>query len=70
LTGFYGLIAEEIAIVKAFETAAFLTISDDGRSGLIDDLWDACRNAQAQGKVALRELERNYPDSWFRQFKP
>jgi hypothetical protein len=70
LSGFYSLIAEEIAIARAFEGMAFPTISDDGRAGLIDDLWDACRNAQAQGHKALEQLERTYPRRWFRRFKP
>ena len=70
LSGFYSLIAEEIAIAKAFEGAAFPTISDEGRAGLVDDLWDACRNAQRQGETALAQLERVYPRRWFRRFKP
>ena len=69
LSGFYDKISQEIAIVKSFEGQAFPTISDEGRVGLINDLWEACKKAETDGKNALVQLERAYPRRWFRRLR-
>lgn len=69
LSRFYDKIRQQYAITASFEGAAFLTISPDGRGGVIDELWKGCRQAEKEGWKALYELELAYPRRWFRRLK-
>jgi hypothetical protein len=69
LSEFYSLIRKLEHIREAFESAAFPTISADGRAGTVSDLWDACRQAEKAGGKALYELELAYPRHWFAHFR-
>lgn len=69
LSQFYEKIRKQHAIADAFESAAFATISPEGKAGTVDDLWRACRQAEKEGWKALYELELNYPRAWFSDFR-
>lgn len=69
LSEFYTTIRRLEEIRRAFESNSFVTISGEGRAGAIEDLWQACRQAEKAGWKALYELELAYPRRWFSYFK-
>ncbi|KAA2236958.1 hypothetical protein [Salinarimonas soli] len=69
LAEFYEQVRITIRVAEAFQSPAFLTLSDDGRAGTVDDLWIAMREAEKLGWQAMYELELAYPREWFSGFK-
>lgn len=69
LSRFYDKIRTEHEIAKAFAGPAFPTLSAEGRTSTVDDLWRALREARREGLKALYELELAYPRRWFRDFR-
>jgi hypothetical protein len=69
LSEFYSTIRKLQAIRGAFESAAFPTISANGRASTVDELWGACRQAEKAGSQAKYELELAYPRRWFARFR-
>ena len=69
LSDFYDQVQMAHAIGEAFEAPSFTTLSPEGRSSLVTDLWGAFRKAERTGWQAMYELELAYPRSWFREFR-
>lgn len=69
LSQFYEKLRRQERIAAAFESLAFMTISQDGRAQLVDALWEATRNAEGDGWKVLYEFKLAYPPRWFNAFK-
>lgn len=70
IASYYKSINNQRLMADSIKIYAFLCVSLQSRCEIIDDLWTAFKESEANASVALAKIEAGYPKRWFKGIKP